>query len=93
MRNTKNNFYKKDINKSTSTKSIKEIKLKKNTNTNKKSGLKIKSPDFDNTALKIKNKLYSYNKYFENNSNLTLNSNNNKLNNEDRIKIYKYNKK
>lgn len=92
MRNTKNNFYKKDINKSTSTKSIKEIKLKKNINTNKKSGLKIKSPDFDNTSLKIKNKLYSSNKFFENNSNLTLNSNN-KISNNERNNIDEHNKK
>jgi len=93
MRNTKNNFYKKNINKSTSTKSIKEIKLKKNTNTNKKSGLKIKSPDFDNTSLKIKNKLYSSNKFFENNSNLTLNSNNGKISNNERNNIDEHNKK
>ena len=93
MRNTKNNFYKKNINKSTSTKSIKEIKLKKNTNTNKKSGLKIKSPDFDNTSLKIKNKLYSSNKYFENNNNLTLNSKNNKISNNYRNIIDEHNKK
>lgn len=91
MRNTKNNFYKKNINKSTSTKSIKEIKLKNNTN--KKSELKIKSPDYDNTSLKIKNKLYSFNKFFENNSNLTLNCNNNKISNNDRNKIVEHNKK
>ena len=95
LRNTKNNFYKKNINKSISNKSIKEIKLKKNIfSTNKKSGLKIKSPDLDNSSLKIKNKLYSSNKFFENKSNLTLNSNNNnKLSNNDRNNIDEQNKK